>query len=71
MPEHKLHDQLVTRNEKDVYTSFKEDPNKILVSVQINDEQKEHLTSGLNRRSRRLIPLPLLAKMIKEYNASL
>ncbi len=31
MPEHKLHDQLVTRNEKDVYTSFKEDPNQILV----------------------------------------
>ena len=66
MPEHKLHDTLVARNTYDVYEAFKENPNNILVSVQLVEEQKEHLDSGLSKRSRRLIPLPLLAKMLKE-----
>jgi len=66
-----LHELLVTRNEKDVYEAFKKSPNAVLVSVQIRDEQIEHLGSGLNKRSRRLIPFTLLARMLKEYDASL
>ena len=66
-----IFDILVTRNIEDVYTAFKRNPDDILVSVQIEEEQKEHLNSGLVRRSRRLIPISLLARMLKEYDASL
>jgi len=67
----KLHNTLVSRNTKDVYEAFQKDPDKILVSVQLVDEQIEHLGSGLNKRPRRLIPLTLLARMLKEYDPSL
>jgi len=66
MADHELHDRLVARNEVDVYEAFKENPNSILVLVQMEEEQKDHLNSGLNKRSRRLIPITLLAKMLKE-----
>lgn len=61
-------DQLVDRNTEDVWAQFLEDPEAILVSVQIEEEQEEHLRSGLTMRSRRLIPITLLAKMLKDLS---
>jgi len=61
-------EQLVSRNTADVYAQFQKDPDSILVSVQIADEQEDHLHSGLMLRSRRLIPITLLAKMLKELS---
>jgi hypothetical protein len=60
-----LVEKLVSRNVDDVWTQFQRDPGSILVSVQLEDEQEEHLRSGLSARSRRLIPITLLAKMLK------
>ena len=57
---------LKERNEKVVQKLFNEDPGKILVSIQIEEDQIEHLASGLTGRSRRLIPLPFFIKLIKE-----
>ncbi len=61
-------DSLVVRNTEDVWKQFLEDPEVILVSVQIEEEQEAHLRSGLTQRSRRLIPITLLAKMLKELS---
>lgn len=57
---------LVRRNIDHVTRVFEEDPSKILVSVQIEADQVEHLQSGLQGRSRRLIPLPVLARLLKK-----
>jgi len=57
---------LVRRNIDDVTQVFEEDPSKILVSIQIEDDQVEHLRTGLQGRSRRLIPLPVLARLLKK-----
>lgn len=61
-------DRLVERNVEDVWAQFLEEPEAILVSVQIEEEQEEHLRSGLTKRSRRLIPITLLAKMLKDLS---
>jgi len=58
--------QLVERNVEEVLAQFQKNPNTILVSVQIEDEQEAHLRSGLNKRSRRLIPITVLAKMLTD-----
>lgn len=55
---------LVRRNVTEVRRQFDEDPSKVLVSVQLETEQIDHLGSGLNKRHRRLIPLTLLAEMV-------
>lgn len=60
------HDGLVGRNVLDVRRQFDEDPSKVLVSVQLEVEQREHLGSGLGKRHRRLIPLTLLAEMLSD-----
>lgn len=60
--------KIVERNANEVWAQFLEDPEAILVSVQIEEEQEEHLCSGLTKRSRRLIPITLLAKMLKELS---
>lgn len=57
---------LVHRNIDHITQIFEEDPSKILVSVQIEEDQIEHLKSGLHGRSRRLIPLPVLARLLKK-----
>lgn len=57
---------LVRRNIDHITQIFEEDPSKILVSVQIEEDQVEHLKSGLQGRSRRLIPLPVLARLLKK-----
>lgn len=62
-------DLIVTRNEEALRAQFEEDPSKILVAVQLEDDQIEHLNSGLMKRSRRLVPLPLLAELIARLNA--
>ena len=64
MPKERGYTGIVGRNVKDVETQFAEDPSKILVSVQLEKEQIEHLGSGLGKRHRRLIPLTTLAKML-------
>jgi len=64
----RLVEQIVDRNVDDVWAQFTKDPASILVSVQIEEEQEEHLRSGLTKRSRRLIPVTLLAKMLKELS---
>lgn len=58
------HSELIGRNVRAVVETFNKDPYKILVSVQLANEQVEHLTSGLTRRSRRLIPLPTFVTLI-------
>jgi hypothetical protein len=60
---------LVERNVKTINDVFTEDPNKILVSVQIEEDQIDHLAQGLTGRSRRLIPLPLFAELIRKLNS--
>jgi len=60
---------LVDRNIRTIRDVFEEDPNKILVSVQIEEDQIDHLEKGLTGRSRRLIPLPLLAELVKKINS--
>lgn len=65
----KNYDGIVGRNIRDVEKQFEEDPSKILVSVQLEDEQIEHLNSGLRKRSRRLIPLTTLASFLKKLNS--
>lgn len=60
---------LVERNISTVKEVFEKDPGKILVSVQIEEDQIEHLAKGLTGRSRRLIPLPLLAELIQKLNS--
>jgi len=62
----RLVEKLVRRNVHDIRAQFAKDPSSILVSVQIEDEQEEHLQSGLSRRPRRLVPITLLAEMLKE-----
>jgi hypothetical protein len=62
-------DLIVTRNEEVIRTQFEDDPSKILVAVQLEEDQIEHLNSGLMKRSRRLVPLPLLAELIARLNA--
>jgi len=65
----KNYEGIVGRNVRDVGKQFEEDPSKILVSVQLEDEQIEHLNSGLRKRSRRLIPITTLAAFIKKLNS--
>jgi hypothetical protein len=60
---------LVDRNIRTIRDVFEEDPNKILVSVQIEEDQIDHLENGLTGRSRRLIPLLLLAELVKKINS--
>ncbi len=60
---------LVERNVRDVMDQFQKDPRTILVSVQIEEEQTAHLQSGLTKRSRRLIPITLLAKMLTDLSS--
>ena len=55
---------LVDRNVQTVQGVFEEDPGRILVSVQIEEDQIDHLSKGLSGRSRRLIPLPVFAKLV-------
>jgi hypothetical protein len=62
-------DLIVGRNETVIRDQFEADPSKILVAVQLEDDQIEHLNSGLMKRSRRLVPLPLLAELIARYNS--
>lgn len=59
-------DKLIDRNVKTVSDVFSDDPAKVLVSVQIEEDQIEHLAKGLSGRSRRLIPLPVLAKLLQK-----
>ncbi len=61
-------ERIVNRNADDVWAQFTEDPESILVSVQIEEEQEEHLRSGLTKRNRRLIPITLLARMLKDLS---
>jgi len=60
---------LIDRNTAAVQEAFNENPEQILVSVQLEEDQIDHLSKGLMGRSRRLIPLTLLAKFIKELNS--
>jgi hypothetical protein len=57
---------IVKRNIDDVTRLFDEDPTKILVSVQLEADQVDHLKSGLSGRSRRLLPLPVFARLLKK-----
>lgn len=65
----KSYDGIVGRNIQDIELQFQEDPSKILVSVQLEDEQIAHLNSGLTKRHRRLVPLTTLAEFIKQLNS--
>jgi hypothetical protein len=60
--------QIIGRNIEDVQAVFDDDPSKILVSVQLEEDQIEHLGSGLRKRNRRLIPLTVLARFIHQLN---
>ena len=64
----RLVEKIVSRNVADVWAQFEKDPSSILVSVQLEAEQEEHLRSGLTKRSRRLVPITLLAKMLSELS---
>lgn len=62
-------DKLVARNVETVTQVFEEDPNRVLVSIQIEEDQIDHLSKGLSGRSRRLVPLPFFAKLIQKLNS--
>jgi len=59
-------DALIERNVVTVEEVFQEDPTRILVSVQIEEDQIDHLSRGLSGRSRRLIPLPVFVKLVAQ-----
>jgi hypothetical protein len=60
---------LVERNIDLIEKQFEEDPSKILVAVQLTDDQEAHLAHGLHAAvRRRLIPLPVIADLISRYN---
>lgn len=57
---------LVDRNTEVITKLFDEDPSKILVAVQTEEDQIAYLQSGLTKRSRRLIPLTVFARLVSE-----
>lgn len=58
------------RNIELVREQFEKDPSKILVSVQLEDDQIRHVESGFTQHvRRRFIPLTVLAELIEEYNS--
>lgn len=62
--------KFANRNIGLVQEQFSKDPNKILVSVQLEDDQIKHVASGFTQHvRRRFIPLTVLAELIKELNS--
>lgn len=58
--------QLIDRNVKAIREQIQDDPTKVLVSVQLENDQIDHLVNGLTKRSRRLIPLTVLVRLIAD-----
>ena len=58
------------RNVELVRDQFGKDPSKILVSIQLEDDQIRHVESGFTQHvRRRFIPLTVLAELIEELNS--
>jgi glycerol-3-phosphate cytidylyltransferase-like family protein len=57
---------LIARNVKVVKEVFEENPENVLVSVQLEEDQIDHLARGLTGRSRRLIPITVFAELLRK-----